>query len=68
MRFFSWLRLSFYWLAMQSSHCVKCEVFPQIEGGLGERAGDLFEGMGCNFILKSKLTSEILNDKKCLRI
>ena len=66
MRPLSWLRLNFYQLAMQSFHCVKCEVFPQIEGGWGERAGDLFEGMGSNFILKSKLTSEILNDKKCL--
>ena len=34
-------------------------------GGCGERGGDLYEEVGCNFILKSKLTSEILSDKKC---
>ena len=35
-------------------------------GLLGKRGGDFFQG-GCNFHIKNKVKSEIVNDKKSLQ-
>ena len=39
-----------------------------VEEGCWERRSDFFQGGSCKFYIKSKLKSEIFNDKKILQV